>query len=872
MANAYITEAFKRLNMLDEDVFDVTDDGIQELKDFEDDSEEDITVDIIDPEAEDEDELEDSYVGKVILDCCVCHSKIYKNKEEVHLSDDETIANADEECPYCYSTDGFKVIGEVAEFSKDEEEKEDEGEGEEEKGEEEVKVDDEVEVKDEEEVVEESVKKTRKGKALKESLKKRKLKESWGDVFEDLVYRAKSWIDDGDDLDEAIHHALDDGLIYTSDIVDLGLHYGAINDSEVIDAMYEDLYSDIYAEVEDYYEEAHESDDDDIEEGLFSKKSKLTPPDPDIKIPKGATYRPMDIFDKLKQDKRITNIDIDSNTAGYYVDVTALSRKNKTEMANERVRNFPINKYKSASDIVNSIENELNVAEKTLDESHGNDDIEEGLFSKKSKLTPPDPDIKTPKGATYRPMDIFDRLKQDKRITNIEIDSGTNGYYVDVTALSRKNKTEMANERTRNFPVAKYKSASDIVNAIENELNNTEKTLDESCKGRKCKSLKKEDWQADFSNRWHELFDNLKVGTTMKELSGPRRGKKFVVTKIYPEGSDTVFMIKYDGDDEEYVAHTNDIWDDYYANKLEFVNESKLKKVTESLKVKVYNIDYDIEDEDVDDPSEIEEIRKSLPSSLVLQLDNANHSSLDYEIADAISNETGWLVNDFDYDIVSPKNESASRKPRKRVKEDLNEVTVTTDDTHMEMSTDENGKVTVTTEPVNKVEDAEAVIAPLDDETKSEIENNDIEGEEETGEEETGEEEVEADIDEFDTDNFDELGESFLKKSYNNVDAFKTTGVKVKNNSIKVEGLISFKSGAKKKTHFVFEAKDMSKRGKYRLIGENLQLSRGHKSFTVIGTINNKKFVSESLNYNYRASDANGKSQRVSGTVRVGKK
>lgn len=98
-------------------------------------------------------------------------------------------------------------------------------------------------------------------------------------------------------------------------------------------------------------------------------------------------------------------------------------------------------------------------------------------------------------------------------------------------------------------------------------------------------------------------------------------------------------------------------------------NESKLKKVTESLKVKVYNIDYDIEDEDVDDPSEIEEIRKSLPSSLVLELDNANHSSLDYEIADAISNKTGWLVNDFDYDIVSPKNESDSRRPRRKVNE-----------------------------------------------------------------------------------------------------------------------------------------------------------------------------------------------------------
>ena len=148
----YLTEAFKKLDVLDEDVFELDDDGIAQLKDFEIKSEEDDTVSIIDPEAEDEADLSDNYLGKVILDCCVCHSKIYKDADDVHLDEDGELANVDEECPFCYSTDGYKVIGQVTEFNPASEE-EVEVKAEEDGDEEEV----DVKVKGKEEV-EESVK------------------------------------------------------------------------------------------------------------------------------------------------------------------------------------------------------------------------------------------------------------------------------------------------------------------------------------------------------------------------------------------------------------------------------------------------------------------------------------------------------------------------------------------------------------------------------------------------------------------------------------------------------------------------------------------------------------------------------------------
>ena len=86
--------------------------------------------------------------------------------------------------------------------------------------------------------------------------------------------------------------------------------------------------------------------------------------------------------------------------------------------------------------------------------------------------------------------------------------------------------------------------------------------------------------------------------------------------------------------------------------------------------------------------------------------------------------------------------------------------------------------------------------------------------------------------------------------------------------SIFVEGVITFDSGAKKKTSFVFEAKDATRSGKVRLIGENVQITAGKKSFTVSGHIKDNKFITESFNYNYRAKDSSGKLSRVYGTVR----
>ena len=122
--NIFDEEKIRRLN---EEEFNLNDkDAVKDMKDFMgidvDDS-----VEVIDPNAETEDDLEDSYVGKVILDCVVCHSKQYKDPNEVVIDDGE-LANVGEECPFCYTSDGFKVVGQVAPFDESDEDDDDQDE------------------------------------------------------------------------------------------------------------------------------------------------------------------------------------------------------------------------------------------------------------------------------------------------------------------------------------------------------------------------------------------------------------------------------------------------------------------------------------------------------------------------------------------------------------------------------------------------------------------------------------------------------------------------------------------------------------------------------------------------------------------------
>lgn len=104
-------EAFDKLKNLDEDVFGVDKKDLQELEEFIDT---DDTADIVDIYEADDSEKQ-NHSDDVVLDCSVCHSKLYKNKNDVKLDEEVDLANVGDECPYCHSTDGFSIVGEIDE-------------------------------------------------------------------------------------------------------------------------------------------------------------------------------------------------------------------------------------------------------------------------------------------------------------------------------------------------------------------------------------------------------------------------------------------------------------------------------------------------------------------------------------------------------------------------------------------------------------------------------------------------------------------------------------------------------------------------------------------------------------------------------------
>lgn len=228
--------------------------------------------------------------------------------------------------------------------------------------------------------------------------------------------------------------------------------------------------------------------------------------------------------------------------------------------------------------------------------------------------------------------------------------------------------------------------------------------------------------------------------------------------------------------------------------------------------------------------------------------------------------------------IVSPFEETSEKEEQedeeedpaeeeKELTEEFETVEVATENQKVTLDADDDGKLTIEAEPVeeddeDEEDEEEEVLAPVPDEVADDIEATANNSEDE-------DEEVEYDVEDFDSDSFDDLGECYLKSVYENVSSYKTTDVSSKGNTLVVEGLIKFNSGKMKPTKFVFEASTATKNNKLRFIGENKQITRGRKAFTITGKLNeNKSFITERFNYNYMTKNEKGKSTRLYGTLK----
>lgn len=233
---------------------------------------------------------------------------------------------------------------------------------------------------------------------------------------------------------------------------------------------------------------------------------------------------------------------------------------------------------------------------------------------------------------------------------------------------------------------------------------------------------------------------------------------------------------------------------------------------------------------------------------------------------DKIKNTTSLLSTIATY-ITGMKSQPEDSK--KAVKESVESVEVKTDTDKICVDT-EGDSTKVEVKPRDDSEAEAEMIEPVDDEVKDEIEAEQV-SDEEVSDEEVGDEDnfEDVDFDEFDEESFDELGEQYLKKVYENVKSYKTSSGSMKNDKLKLEGVITFNSGKQAKTTFLFEGASILKNGTLKLIGENKNFSDKKNAFGLRGKVSGNKLMVESFNYNYIGKDAvTGQSKKLYGTIR----
>lgn len=672
------TEAFKELDALNEDVFEINDtDGVDRLKAFMDGDAADDTIDIIDPDAETEEELKDDYVGKVILDCVVCHSKIYKDKEDITIEEDSDVVNEGEECPYCYSLDGFKVVGVVAPFKPhDEDDDDDEEEDEEET---------EVEVKN----VSESLKKSLKEGKYRGAKNVRFVGHGeWSDP--DLVYKGYTfnyW-----DIENALWDMF---------LEDTG-HTDSESGVPEVEAEFDEY---VRNHVDDYL-------DDVIYGGYFADGSKSW-------------------HDKLESLK-----------------IKRSSKKPVTESCEKKpVNEAPMYDLAPATDPRKSFYGKAKVV---TDDKGG-----EQLYSYNTLVA----EMKDGKPVVY-------------------------GTYSMTTLRHIKEWLKGHGFKAENAKQIMADYGADIEESLGDDIGEYQKWVDYDMK------------------RYGKVSDITE-----------RRIKKAGLT-----------LVKDQYGDYEVIAHERiheDVGEEnpfaeLRSNVIEFPSGDYVYVGYEDGKMFAGS---------ATNVGVIHEV----------ELDYDHDKSVDANLQDL-------------YDAVSEKHPEYFEET-----EALHEgVEVKADEDTVKVETDE---ATVTVE--KKCDGCEEVIEPVPVDVQHAI---------------ADENEVDVEVDDFDEEAFDELGEGYLKKVYENVDSYKTTGVRTTDGKLVLEGVITFASGNKKNTKFVFESKSITKDGKVTFLGENAHICKGKKAFSIVGTLTEGVMKTNKFGYDYTAKNGKGKATRIHGTISSAKK
>lgn len=755
MSLDYLNEAFKKLNLLNEETFDTSLDGINELSNFMDQDASTDEVKVIDPEAETEDDLQDSYIGKVITNCNVCHSHIFENKEDIVINEDGVV-NPDKQCPYCGETAGFVIVGEITEFTQPT------GEGTDENPK--VEVDGEEVTVETEEPAEEN---------LTESFNFDALRISEEDLT-DLVQ---------DEVGLQHYEGVSDGNLNFKE----ALEYGIKN---LVDTIKKD------------YGYICTTDDINYLKDLFTKFGK------------NYSWSMLTKDDFLKWVKNHDEGYLDDAERKVFIDeVWDVLHREMKEGAN----------YEDMDDanIIELVDSSDNPLHDLGHKFFGL--LDEGLVTESRKPH------RTNARTVNRILKTNESLEEDSETFDKESRALKPHTRRLLALLNNDGLTECSD-------VAIDEDLADIDGTIASVLTKHSSEID-ACNGNET-AVK--DCVINILSS-DEVKDRSTADDAIRIIKNCRGGKLWSTLGTYMSG--------------EKVISSRSRNRRLVASLEEDSSTSSIFNIGDRVKEKwanPYNVGTVIDHRNDPEEGPLSQVR----------WDYSDREDVEWVCDQDLSEYSEDDERAGYYEAVEDINAG--------LKEDVNNVNVETDDSIVNVATDETGKVTVSTEPRELETTDEEAVGPVSDDTMDEIESNNSDVVDEIPDEEFEEspEDIDFDIDDVDEEGLDGLGESYLKKVYENVKSFKTTSVSTDDSHMVIEGLITFNSGVEKKTGFIFEACSATTDGKVKFVGRNEHFSRGSKAFTLTGTITNKKLISESLTYNYRTKVSDGKSVRVYGTVR----
>lgn len=830
----YVRDAFKSLELVEDKEFDLFgDDSFEELDDYIK-GEEEVETDkeVIDLEAESEEELKDSYVGDAILSCPVCRTNLFKPMDDVIVDDETKLCCAGEACPVCAQEDGFKVIGKVAPF--------------EDAPEEEDKLDVEVETEPEEEETELEVKekvheakKRIKGKKLQEKIAKRvgkgklakgkKLTEglSVSEVEKFLENSIKSI---KEDPSVTARYVLDD---------DLCLYVGYEGGFDADETGSDERICAKIAEKNDYY--------------WVDFEAMNQPWDPETG----------DVWD--------TDSEVSPSDAKYYVDEYKAIRKalDKGEVVLESKKS-PKGKKLTEAPIY-----DLNPRYDSRASFYGKAKVDTGDKNDQNKLYSYNTlvaEIKDGKPVVYGTYSqttlrhIKDWLKQNgfkaENSKQILADYGVKDECVNESATLQEKRWKY-----------KLKSGSELRAAIEEaqeeETEESYQAIFEALKVcidelRDVITEKNGFDEDDFSWNFDDILEDLEY------MDADEDNIDYLLDKFYDSCDGLGIWINLTNESlgkknlkEAYDKNTT--FEEWF-NDINAKNPADWKK-------RFYPFDK------YSKTFGVESLRNATADDIVKHAhefyDVYDVDSSDRELAFSFASDvTGRDYDDF-------YNAWLSEKPlvEEKLTEDIEKATIETEDQVIEVSTepkDENMNADWQAEGGELLDDVsgDEMIAPLDDTDINEIEANSEEKEtaeepveepaeeteEETEEETTPEDEEEFDFDEIQEESFKRITESYLKKVYSNVKSFKINSAELKESLLTINGTIEFNSGKTKDTSFVFESKNDKTtiaKSKRRFVGLNETITDKKNAYVLSTSLQGKKLVAESLRYDYPAKTSN---------------